>query len=545
MSISSIESYNLNGASTIASSSKEDCALSGQFPYASGSDNSSSLSRSLPDPHWDTFRSPADVTLDVNHVVNTELISPPSPSRHHRPAALQPVNTRTCSYSTPALFSHSNLLTQQSRRNVPINVLNELPSRDYPDPVQQHGFPRSASIESYQLSSLSSPSNVSINPSKRLRTTAPPVFTSTSALAAHHGIPQSLPPVPRTTRYSQPVPTPAEQSVPIISANDFDFTSLCSNYLTMLSQNPEQQSNVADGPSASADSSPDMQDHTTAVQALLDVLQGTSVYGLAESARNLTFEDSASPYAYLTSPMDESPWDDMLTTPLCDLADSASDMLTSPAIIDAGEFDDYGGLPLFPDGTVSHTDTVKETYSSQPGLRDMSFDGMYRMPSPSTPSLDPASLYASPRVPSTHPSQPPAPKGRNRSAPTGTRKNITPEALVPFDAPIQPRKYVTPSVTSRKEIPATFAKKRARSQAFEDEEDARGPTPSMTEAEAIEAKRRQNTLAARRSRKRKLEHQRDLELGLEALRAENEMLKAKAQSYQMLLARHGIVVPDS
>ncbi|KAF9504309.1 hypothetical protein BS47DRAFT_1262669, partial [Hydnum rufescens UP504] len=89
---------------------------------------------------------------------------------------------------------------------------------------------------------------------------------------------------------------------------------------------------------------------------------------------------------------------------------------------------------------------------------------------------------------------------------TGHRRNITPSNLVPVDAPTQQRSYIKPSATSRKDIPAAFAaasKKRGVSEVFDDLEDA------------IEAKRRQNTVAARRSRARKLEYVRDLEAKVE------------------------------
>lgn len=45
-----------------------------------------------------------------------------------------------------------------------------------------------------------------------------------------------------------------------------------------------------------------------------------------------------------------------------------------------------------------------------------------------------------------------------RRNPTGTRKNITPDTLIPLDASTQTRSYVTPSTTSRKELPAVFAR---------------------------------------------------------------------------------------
>ncbi|OBZ68844.1 hypothetical protein A0H81_11267 [Grifola frondosa] len=167
------------------------------------------------------------------------------------------------------------------------------------------------------------------------------------------------------------------------------------------------------------------------------------------------------------------------------------------------------------------------------------------MPSPTTPSLDPTSLHPSPRLDSVGP-----PGSRVRkNAPTGTRKNITPESLVSLDAPIQSRKYVIPSATSRKEVPAAWInkKKRSRSSAFGEEDDQLaedGISLNPSDVDAIEAKRRQNTLAARRSRKRKLEYQRELETGLDREREEKEMWKAKALMFQALLVSHGHEVPS-
>ncbi|KAF8811238.1 hypothetical protein BYT27DRAFT_7046594, partial [Phlegmacium glaucopus] len=90
-----------------------------------------------------------------------------------------------------------------------------------------------------------------------------------------------------------------------------------------------------------------------------------------------------------------------------------------------------------------------------------------------------------------------------------------PDSLLDETAPTQSRNYVTPSATSSKDVPAVFARKRARSTVFGDGEDQLDdsilppyPTP---EKDLIEQKRRQGTVAARRSRKRKLEHLQQLE----------------------------------
>ncbi|KAJ7483221.1 hypothetical protein FB451DRAFT_984677, partial [Mycena latifolia] len=64
--------------------------------------------------------------------------------------------------------------------------------------------------------------------------------------------------------------------------------------------------------------------------------------------------------------------------------------------------------------------------------------------------------------------------------------------------------------------------------------------PTASEAEKIEYKRRQNTLAARKSRKRKLEHQQMLEDEIVVLRGEAERWKARGMMAEELLRANGV-----
>lgn len=300
----------------------------------------------------------------------------------------------------------------------------------------------------------------------------------------------------------------------------------------MLSQKPEEQaSSAASAPVSDA----------AAAQALFDILAASPEFQMANE--------------FMTSPMDDSsPWEDLLTTPALGSDDIASEFLTSPAIVDSDSFGDYGDMPLFPDGLLVSAPPQIKAPSSAPAasvIPSFDFSGMYTMPSPNTPALDPSSLHPSPQPDSDsvlHSSK--LSTARRKSQPTGTRKNVTPESLVPFDAPIQTRKYVTPSATSRKEVPAVFARKRSRSRAFGDadedelEDDVSSLPPTPNEMDAIEAKRRQNTLAARRSRKRKLEYQRELEEGMEREREEKERWRSRSQLLEALLVSHGHEVPS-
>lgn len=254
------------------------------------------------------------------------------------------------------------------------------------------------------------------------------------------------------------------------------------------------------------------------------------------------------------SPIDDSPLTATLDTPIMsDLSD------------DFGMFSEYSGIPLFSDGAMTMYQLLEAPESVQEA-----FSQVYELPKPvpaPVPPLDavcPTSLGNPSPVAMTAAVSAPVSKAdrvtaasRRKSTATGTRKNITPESLVPVDAPIQGRNYVTPSVTSRKEIPAAFLKsqkrKRSRAQAFGGEEDQavspadadaeEQPPLNATEKEIIEWKRRQNTLAARKSRKRKLEHQQFLESRVKDLESENEMLKVRAEALEAALRAHNILLP--
>ena len=296
----------------------------------------------------------------------------------------------------------------------------------------------------------------------------------------------------------------------------------------MLSQNPQEE------PSAPETASP-MHSLTEeeSVQMIIDAIQ--SAQGVPPPIPPSPFDE------YLTSPMEDSPFEDFLTTPALGSADLSAGLLTSPAIFDADTFPDMDEGMLFGGGYGTLDATKPHSVAPAP----TSFDDLYTMPSPSTPALDPTSLYASP-LPGSLPTPGTPARRLRKSLPTGTRKNLTPDALVPLEAPIQPRKYVTPSATSRKEVPtAWLKKKRGRSQAFGEEDELEEDVNlNPGDMDAIEAKRRQNTLAARRSRKRKLEYQRDLEASVEREKEEKEMWKQRAMLYQALLESHGHDVPS-
>ena len=288
-----------------------------------------------------------------------------------------------------------------------------------------------------------------------------------------------------------------------------------------------------------------------AAKAILEVLEGMIVVALSRAILSSESPPASPSYkvehelsAYLTSPLIDSPWEeDFLTTPaLLPGGDMGIDIMTSPALLDNDEV--YTSAPLFGDEPLFEPLTFEKLNADRRG-----------------PSLDSLSLKPSseaPDSPTTFISQVSSTGGsskksagkqatktaKRKSVPTGTRKNVTPDSLIPVDAPIQTRKYVSESVTSRKELPAVFARKRKRASAdLDDEEDLLAAPPTTNELSAIEAKRRQNTLAARRSRKRKLEHQRELESIIDNERAEKDAWKQRALAFEAILNSNGIRIP--
>ncbi|KAF5328276.1 hypothetical protein D9758_017847 [Tetrapyrgos nigripes] len=486
-------------------------------------------------------------------------------NRNARPPSVLPQTTHNCKPSPVAISDSShNLYYRQTSQDVRYS-LNISAAPEPSTASSHHGQP---SLER----SLSSPysHHVPLNqfPSPQ------PVFTTQSQLAAHYGIPQSLPKPPRTT----PRSSVAEPVDPLPT-----FSELSRNYLNMLSQKPDNTMPAESSPALSTTALPaDMDAPVTDAAAIVaDTILGDSCSpGLLSSSSS----DTASPLLasphyrdlnsfpgneFLTSPFMDTPYDEFLSPDNFDSPFSPD--LNTPLMADLSSFEmltGYNDAPLFDDLATSiysdyaslTTETAKEVEPvkehAQPAASTSFSNPTFDMEklytfSPGTPMLDaveavdPSSLYPSPRIPKSKEFSP-APTSavrKTRSSATGTRKNITTANLVPLDAPTQSRHYATPSATSRKEVPAVFARKRNRSQAFGDEEDelvGEAPGPNASEKEQIEWKRRQNTLAARKSRKRKLEHQQSLENKVDDLMVEVERWKTKAQTLEQILRSHGV-----
>jgi hypothetical protein len=261
-----------------------------------------------------------------------------------------------------------------------------------------------------------------------------------------------------------------------------------------------------------------------------------------------------------------------LDTPLFDtpsIGPSPADLLTSPALLDFTSDLEFDDMPLFPaddPGLALNLAVAPHQVDASPagGSNTLSLAGLGTMlptmspqlisPSPTSSTSD---VPPSRRITKSKPRHAPYAVPSNAATwsgtapPTGHRRNITSASLIPVNAPTQHRQYYSPSTTSRKDVPAAFAH-RALSLAHKrtaviagldsphlnmDEE---GEEEEMGLISAIEAKRRQNTLAARRSRQRKLDHVRGLEELLDRMTKDRDMWKERAMRAEEKIRESGM-----
>lgn len=230
---------------------------------------------------------------------------------------------------------------------------------------------------------------------------------------------------------------------------------------------------------------------------------------------------------------------------------------TSPALFDYSDTSS-GGIPLFGPSPIVVNSNQNGTYGTpnldalhlqSGGLGFENLDSLLTVSgSPTSPAVDTQALFS----PSTSPlfsdeHSVPRPEGvrsasdpGKRTQPTGHRKNLAPEQLLDVDAPTQQRNYYGPSATSRKVIPAGFEERRAkivakrrRGLGAEGEEISEDAILNA----AVEDKRRANTVAARRSRQRKLEYVKTLEVQLEEKTREMELWKERAIAAENIVRR--------
>ncbi|KAF7329763.1 Imprinted and ancient [Mycena kentingensis (nom. inval.)] len=392
-------------------------------------------------------------------------------------------------------------------------------------------------------SSLSTPSqNVSINTISSTRT----------RVTVQYGLPRNLPPAPRPLNSRKPTPPKPTNT----------FAAMRNNYLSMLANKTTSDTPAAAAPSVTAEDA-----------------QAKAFKAIAElTGMVLRWQESIPRSAYPTPPAspefqslgDHFP-EDFANDPLIDFAapfqqsplfgGDESPFLTSPH---DSMLDDFGTSPLdtpFSEFLSTPMMGMDGDFMESPliGANDTNFMESplfdFTERTPPTPSVvAPASTVVaklpakqttfSPSTPTLESMDSPAMAAPRRRNVTGTRKNLTPDSLLGMDAPTQKRTYAAPSATSRKALPAGFVRKRGFATAFGiDEVEAETLpelSPTASEQEQIEWKRRQNTLAARKSRKRKLEHQQQIEAQVDDLKREVTMWRERALMAQEMLRGAGI-----
>ncbi|KAG8954819.1 hypothetical protein FRC03_011352 [Tulasnella sp. 419] len=210
--------------------------------------------------------------------------------------------------------------------------------------------------------------------------------------------------------------------------------------------------------------------------------------------------------------------------------------------------------PLFPEASPVSPAAYLPTKTIDPRELPFLAPPMSRNPSSQTSS---SSSSTSPQVRFSQPIVSAPPKQSSSESPsgqspqvhlrhTGYRKGVQSVDLVPFDAPIQPRSYITPSATSRKDLPPSVTKsykKRGAEEAGLPETSELRDQDDLTQSllEHVQSKRLANTLAARRSRARKLQTAREQEERIQQLTDEVELWKKRAEELEQMLRQGGMM----
>ncbi|KAF7292993.1 Imprinted and ancient [Mycena indigotica] len=408
---------------------------------------------------------------------------------------------------TPPHFAISPLTNNTSTpSSEDVRPINASPVFRPPSPTPRfNGFFTSTESSLSQLSN-----NVPIN-----NTTSNPTRVS-----VQYGLPRNLPPAPR------PVATRSVKSTPTSTPSP-DFAAMRNNYLTMLANKSTPDTPASTVAPSALISAEDAQ--AKAFKAIAELTASPEFQSLGDHFPN-DFGGGDEPLIPFTATFDESP-----------LFGDASPFLTSPH---DSILDDFGTSPMdtpFSEFLSTPLMGMEDNFMESPLIR--SNDTLFGFEEAPVVEPPPNKLSTfSPSTPMMDSMDSPRPTVRRRNV-TGTRKNLTPDSLISMDAPTQKRSYTAPSVTSRKALPAGFIRKRGFNAAFGvDETDEVLPelSPTATEQEQIEWKRRQNTLAARKSRKRKLEHQQGLEGQIDDLKSQVTMWRERALMAQEMLRAAGI-----
>ncbi|TIA92523.1 hypothetical protein E3P99_00599 [Wallemia hederae] len=229
----------------------------------------------------------------------------------------------------------------------------------------------------------------------------------------------------------------------------------------------------------------------------------------------------------------------LTNSPFSNVSSSPEQQLITPQMLHSDTNDMLSGFPLFGGGSEQGVDIEALKQSSlqdaqAQGPIDASvLDGFTSLfNTVGAPPPAPASaIHASPDSDKDmfKPSLSPPPSSKSRSSSVQSKRS-----KVQMSDPIQPRKYTSASATSRKKIPAAFESRVEGGTATKRGRDEVDDAVPVDVQDAIEAKRRQNTLAARKSRERKRNQLADLEAQVEQLMEKNADLTSRIEGVERL-----------
>ncbi|BGP47333.1 hypothetical protein JCM10450v2_003185 [Rhodotorula kratochvilovae] len=386
--------------------------------------------------------------------------------------------------------------------------------------------------------------------------TAPPPATPASP-SVHNftGLPSPSLSVPVHAVASMPLFPPASSSLDLTAASGLGLDT--SPFSLSLSYSKDQVApQYSSTPFASASKPFDAGDILLpfdlepATAGSLDILAFPMFDTSPPDAPSSSSSAPFAPSAPSTAAVDPLAFDATLDSPLglaSSLASPLSEFLASPMFSVAGESSvpsaTMSELPLpSPYEPALATAVAAEGAPLQwfpplPTSASLLFGAPLDAPAPAPPTSTilrplPPTPFASPLppLPAASAPAPAAPSSKKRPAPTGFRPGAPP--LLPLDAPIQSRHSVIPSATSKKRKTSAAEKALAK-------RGAPSPAPSGGEVEgeadlpadivaAVERKRLQNTLSARKSRARK-------QARLQELEGENEGLRRRVEELEALL----------
>ena len=224
------------------------------------------------------------------------------------------------------------------------------------------------------------------------------------------------------------------------------------------------------------------------------------------------------------------------------ITSSPDQLVVTPALIHDNN-DMLNGTPLFGSQVKAEPNDYTSTLSSESVFEG--FSSLFNNEQPQQQSqeqspkqVSPQQLMKSTLSPQSSSVTPTSSSILFSSTSNSNKRSNSRQSRVSFDDPIQPRHYVSSSQTSRKRVPVAFENKVCQEgdknkRQKKDNSEINNDIPEDIQ-DAIENKRRQNTLAARKSRERKRKELESLELKVEELEKDKQSLSLEIEKYKLI-----------